>query len=127
MMPAFFLRLLGWCSHRKQTTRTRRPRRSLLPRLTALEDRTVLNTYTVTNLASSGLGSLQQAVLDANGHAGADVIKFAGGLQGTITPANELSVTGDLTIDGPGARKITVSGGSAHRVFHVSGATTDVE
>src|SRR5262249_14251155 len=116
----------GWCSHRKQTSRTRRPRRSFVPRLMVLEDRTVPNTYTVTNLASSGAGSLQQAVLDAKGHPGADLIKFAGGLQGTITPASELSVTDDLTIDGPGAGKITVSGGNARRVFHASGATTDV-
>jgi len=36
---------------------------------------------------------------------------FASGLKGTITLASELSVTQDLTIDGPGAKKITVSGG----------------
>src|SRR5262245_10716441 len=118
-MPAVFLRSLGWSSHRKQTIRTRHPRRSFVPRLLGLEDRTVPNTYMVTSPASSGFGSLQQAVIDANGHPGADLITFAGGLQGTITPASELSVTDDLTIDGPGAGKITVSGGNARRVFHV--------
>src|SRR5262249_42915256 len=35
-------------------------------------------------------------------------------------------VTDDLTIDGPGAQKLTVSGSTASRVFAVSGATTDV-
>ena len=33
-------------------------------------------TFTVTNARSSGPGSLQQAILDANNHWGADVITF---------------------------------------------------
>src|SRR5262249_39497783 len=57
-------------------------------------------------------------------HPGADLIKFAGGLHGTITPSSELSVTDGLAIDGPGADKITVSGGDARRVFSVSGGAT---
>jgi hypothetical protein len=45
-------------------------------------------TYTVTNTNDSGSGSLRQAIIDANGHLGADIIHFsigAGGLQ-TIAP-----------------------------------------
>ena len=34
------------------------------------------STYTVTNTANSGAGSLRQAILDANGHSGADDIVF---------------------------------------------------
>ena len=54
-----------------------RARRSFVPRLDVLEDRTVPSTFTVTNLADGGPGSLRQAVLDANGNPGADVIQFA--------------------------------------------------
>src|SRR5262245_23287346 len=49
------------------------------PRLSVegLEDRTVPSTFTVQNLADSGLGSLRQAVLNANASPGADLIRFA--------------------------------------------------
>src|SRR5207302_1347697 len=40
------------------------------------------------------------------------------------TLASELSITDDLTIDGPNANRLTVSGGNATRVFHVSGSAT---
>jgi hypothetical protein len=51
-----------------------------------LEDRTVPSTFMVHNLADSGLGSLRQAVLDANANPGADLIRFASAARdGTIT------------------------------------------
>ena len=37
-----------------------------------------------------------------------------------------MSVTDDLTIDGPGADRLTVSGGGTTRVFDISGSETDV-
>src|SRR6516164_5004795 len=90
------------------------------PRLEALEDRTVPSTFTVRNLADSGPGSLRQAVLDANAHPGADGIRFAHGLHGTIAlTSGELSITDDLTIDGPGANRLAVSGNDASRVFQI--------
>src|SRR5262249_34982156 len=46
------------------------------PRLEVLEDRTLLSTFTVINVADSGAGSLRQAILDANAHPGADLINF---------------------------------------------------
>src|SRR5262249_44772034 len=94
----------------------RRPR----PALEALEDRALPSTFTVTNLADGGPGSLRAAVTSANTTPGADSIQFAPGLKGTIPLASELSVTDALTINGPGANKITVSGNDATRVFHVS-------
>jgi hypothetical protein len=95
------------------------------PALEALEARTVLSNFTVTNLHDSGTGSLRQAILDANAAPGADVIKFAGGLRGTIPlTSGELSITDDLKIHGPGANKVTVSGGATSRDFHVSGSGT---
>ena len=66
-------------------------------------------TYTVTNTADTGAGSLRQAILDANGNAGADTIAFnivGSGVQ-TITPVTTLpTITDAVTINGysqPGA------------------------
>jgi hypothetical protein len=94
--------------------------------LEALEDRTVPSTFTVLNLNNAGPDSLRAAITAANANPDADIIKFKGGLQGTITLASELSITEDVTINGPGGNKITVSGGGTTRVFSISGAGTDV-
>src|SRR5262249_52981824 len=92
------------------------------PTLDVLEDRTVPSTFTVLTPGDSGSGSLRAAVLAAEAHPGPDVIDFARGVQGTITlTGGELLVTSDLAIDGPGANRLTVSGGGASRVFHVVG------
>ena len=56
---------------------TRRPSpRRCHPVLECLEARTVLNTYTVTNINDAGPGSLRQAIVDANLHSGPDYIVF---------------------------------------------------
>src|SRR6476659_4455390 len=60
-------------------------------------------TFTVTTAADSGVGSLRQAILDANGAAGADTIAFniVGSGVHTIALATELpDITGAVTIDG---------------------------
>lgn len=91
-------------------------------RLEALEDRTVPATFTVLNLADAGVGSLRQAVIDANALPGADTVRFADGLQGTIAlTGGQLNLTGELTIDGPGAALLAVSGNHQSRVFNISG------
>src|SRR5687768_4717120 len=100
-------------------TSPRRDRRRFLPRLEAMEDRSLPSTFTVLNLADSGEGSLRQAVLDANAQSGADLIRFAPAARdGTITlTSGELSIIDDLMIDGPGVNRLTVSGNHASRVF----------
>src|SRR6516225_11540093 len=112
---------------RTRRERRRRPKRHqrqhFVPRLEALECRTLPSSFTVLNLADSGPGSLRQAVLDANAHSGADVIEVADGLSGTITlTSGQLSIThtGGLTIAGPGADELTISGNDASRVFRVA-------
>jgi hypothetical protein len=98
-----------------------------VPRFDELEDRTLPSTFTVLNLADSGDGSLRQAVLDANADAGPAQITFAPGLQGMIVlTSGPLSITSDVTVSGPGADQIAVSGNDASRVFSISGATTQV-
>src|SRR5262245_50539884 len=101
------------------------PRPGCVPRLEALEDRALPSTYTVTNLADHGPGSLRQAVLQANAHPGADTIRFAPGLHGTLAlTSGQLDITDDLIINGPGAGRLTVSGSNASRVFDVHGGAT---
>jgi hypothetical protein len=93
-----------------------------VPRLEALEGRSLLSTFTVLNLDDSGDGSLRQAVLAANVNPGPDAIEFADGLSGTIPlTTGQLSITDSLTIDGPGAGLLAVSGSGQSRVFNISG------
>ncbi|CAN5448328.1 hypothetical protein BH11PLA2_BH11PLA2_40180 [soil metagenome] len=81
------------------------------------------NTYTVTNLADSGAGSLRQAILRANANINtADTIVFQNGLSGTITlTTGQLLISDPLTINGPGADLVTISGGGATRHFALNG------
>jgi hypothetical protein len=90
-----------------------------LPRILAAGD------LLVENLGDGGPGSLRAAIDAANTHPGADVIAFDPGLNGTITLASALPPLSDeLTIDGPGADLITVSGDELHQPFSVvDGAT----
>ena len=82
----------------------------------------MLTTFTVLNLADSGADSLRSAILAAEANPGADVIDFADGLTGVIHLTNgQLSITDDLTIDGPGADYLAVSGNQQSRVFGISG------
>src|SRR5262249_60685639 len=68
-----------------------------------------------------GAGSLRAACPAANRAAGTDRIAFAPGVRGTIAlTSGELSITDHLTIDGPGALRLTVSGSDASRVFSIA-------
>ncbi len=119
---------------RRQSAGRRPPRlrgARLTPQLEVLEDRSLPSAFTVINLGDTGAGSgsqgdLRYCIDQANALPGADVINFAGGLTGTIRLGSELPITDDLTVDGPGADNLTVSGNDATRAFRVSGAGTDV-
>ena len=63
-------------------------------------------------------------MLDSNAAAGADTIDFAPGLTGTIgLTSGELTITDAVTIDGPGAGALAVSGQGSSRIFNVDDGT----
>jgi len=88
--------------------------------LVAYPPRLSAATITVANLNDSGPGSLRQAIADASPR---DTIDFT--VTGTVTlTSGELVITNDLTINGPGATNLTVSGNSLSRVFQVPNLST---
>jgi hypothetical protein len=91
------------------------------PRLEALEGRWLPSTLTVTNNLDSGAGSVRAEIAAAKS---GDKIVFAPSLNGqTITlTSGELAISKNLTIQGPGASHLTISGDHLSQVFHVTGA-----
>src|SRR5262249_28492212 len=89
--------------------------------LEPLEDRTLPSTFLVTNLSDTGNGSLRAEIAAANAHPGGDEIDFAAGLTGVITlTSGELLITDSVTINGPGASLLSVSGNNSSRVFEMT-------
>lgn len=84
-------------------------------------------TFTVTNINDDGAGSLYQAIQDANDNSGNDTIVFDPAVFSTpqtiVLIGGEIFVAdnGSLTINGPGADKLTISGNNASRIFSITG------
>jgi len=103
------------------------PGHRFLPRLEVLEDRSLPSTLMVTNLSDTGVsgdGSLRGEILAASS---GDTIGFAHGLHGTITLNSlkgDLPISKSVTINGPGANKLSVSGNDASRIFDISGSAS---
>ena len=77
-------------------------------------------TITVTSTADSGAGTLRQALANAND---GDTIDFS--VTGTITlSSGELSVNDSITISGPGANVLAVSGNHVSGVFFIATGKT---
>jgi hypothetical protein len=129
--------LLSWLRSRTSARSSRwdgfpvRPTASRFrPRLEALEDRWLPSTLTVLNNLDSGAGSLRADIAAAQS---GDTIVFAPSLNGqTITlTSGTLSITKGMTIQGPGANLLTISGNhhsltSGIQVFHVSAGAQPV-
>ncbi len=117
---------------RNPPPRVRQPQRRRFLGVELLECRDVPATFTVSTLADTGVGSLRQAVTDANAAVGADSIVFAGAavggtislltMGGTQFGPNALEVTSTIIITGGG--ETIARGGAApnFRLFYVSTA-----
>ncbi len=80
---------------------------------------------TVTSLSGSATtpGSLGYEIANASS---GDSIVFQNGLSGTITLSSAITVSQDLTITGPGAGQLAVSGGGQSQIFDVTAPTVSV-
>ena len=67
--------------------------------------------YAVSNKNDSGSGSLRAAITSVNGDSSADTITFNAAVTGTISLQTPLpAIANSVTITGPGAGKLTISG-----------------
>ena len=108
--------------HPRQGPARRRSRSRFVPGLLGLEARALLSTLFVTNDNDSGTGSLRYELGAASA---GDTIKFAPKADGTITlTSGPLVVATSVDIQGPGADRVTVSGGGTSEVFDVEGGVT---
>lgn len=101
------------------------------PWMESLEDRSLLSTFHVTNVNDSGLGSLRQAILDANAQITTpNRIDFSGRVNRPISLLTALpALDNDVTIRPDGNRHVTVQRSSAagtpdFRVFIINAART---
>jgi len=92
-------------------------------------------TATVTNTNNSGAGSLRQAISDlcvggtitfSNSTAGGATNFFDGFTHVITLTSGELAIANNLTITGPGASLLTISGNHNSRVFNVNLASPGV-
>ncbi len=80
--------------------------------------------FTVTNTNDTGAGSLRHAIENATSQ---DVITFELDYPAIITLDEQLSIDHGLTIQGPGAELLTVSGGGVCRVFYIEDTAESVD
>ena len=97
----------------------------------AIQVQTIGQPFLVTTNSDAGLGSLRQAVLNANAFVGASTINFAPNLSGqTIlltNAAGELLLTNNVTIDASAlAGGLSIDGNGTYRVFEIATGATNV-
>jgi predicted outer membrane repeat protein len=110
----------GLAIERDDATPLMLPEITALPAVveTPLAPSTPGSLFTVVNTNNSGAGSLRDAVTQANALAGPDEIRFSlSGCPCVITLLSELPTSGALTITGPGANLLTLSGNNTNRIF----------
>src|SRR5262245_31445707 len=105
--------MFPFCS-RSRSARVAKPRHSQTnaaqwrPAVEMLEGRTLLSTYSVLNTGDTGVGSLRQALTDANAHPGPDVSDLQGIPGTTNLPSALPALVDNVDIIGPGAKVLTV-------------------
>jgi hypothetical protein len=74
--------------------------------------------------SDSGAGSLRQAIADNASLGGGNNIVFSNSVMSPIVLSNELLISNNVAIVGPGDKVLTVSGNNAVRVFHITSNIT---
>ena len=127
MLLNAFRRLFSNSPNRKARRASGLPRLELL----SLESRIVPATFTVLNTNDAFSGSLRQAITDANASPGNDDIVFNTGvttvqLLSSLPSIAPTASAGTLTITGPGASSLTISGnnGGSGRNFNIFNIAT---
>jgi CSLREA domain-containing protein len=111
----------------------------------ALRHASLAATITVNSVSDTVNGSdnrctLREAIISANtdttsgaavgecvAGSGTDTINFSTAITGTITlTGTELTISSDVSINGPGAHKLVVSGNNASRVFQITSGTVTI-
>jgi hypothetical protein len=115
-------------AERRREHGSSRRRAAVRPRLEMLEERRVLSTLTVTssldNGGAAGDGTLRGEIAAAQP---GDTIDFASGLQTIWLSGYQLEINTNLTIQGPGAGQLAISGNNNSRVFEVdAGANVSI-
>jgi CSLREA domain-containing protein len=68
--------------------------------------------------------TLREAVNAAANASGTPRITFAANVTGTITVQSQIGINNNVTIEGPGARTLAVSGGGTTRILNVTSSAT---
>src|SRR5215471_2109291 len=85
-----------------------------------------MSNFLVSTTSDSGIGSLRQAIIDANGDPGSTITFGAGIANSTIFLLSDLpKITTDMTIDGS-TQHITIDGGGVSRAFFISDPSGNV-
>jgi predicted outer membrane repeat protein len=106
----------------------RRPRLRTRLLLQGLEERATPALFVVSNLLPGGAGSLSEAIALANdetANPGLDTITFS--VSGTIPVTATLSITSDITFNGPGVNNLIIDGENNVQVFNVSLGVTQTK
>src|SRR5262245_59163887 len=120
-LVAALLPLINASSGRAAPARVAEPRGHVPGEFSVLE-RPLGATLTVLNTNDAGAGSLRQTIISA---AAGDTIVFAAGVTGTIAlTTGLLDINKNLTIQGPGANVLAVSGSNASKVFQIEPGVT---
>ena len=104
-------------------------KRTAHPTIEPLESRIAPAVFIVTNLNDSGSGSLRAELAASDAHGGSNTIVFhlpAHPLHGEniiALASGALTTMGNVTITGPGAGKLIVSGEASSGVFNITGQT----
>ena len=80
----------------------------------------VLTVDTLADTPQDGFTTLREAIATANSDAPGDTIVFANGLSGTIVLSQgDIAITNSMTITGPSAASLSISGGNSSRIFTI--------